>query len=594
MLVLCLAIAIATAGALVSTTGGTALGANACLVFHIGAITCLSASLALTGCLIEGLTPWLMGMWFAGLALVYAGHAFAVRYWGSPMSREVFLFGLRKFPRFGRTQPRMAVAAVPALFVVFSVGWAAARFDVPRGSAARLVVYLGGASVSLGCAAVAWRTARLSVRFDLVLGLILGGYGPMAGPPPDDPSLGPRGQHRAVVVARRATVIVFVIDSLRSRNMSAYGYGRPTSPFLDSMLTQRGARAVPLAVSNSPSTEAALWSLLSSRRARHQAVNAPCLHDLLQVSGYTVRFFLSGSHRYWMGLDSLYGNTHDAFVDLLIDEQLIAQTERLPKSPAAGGDFIFFHLMSTHGASGCEARPEWKPARNRFSYWETDKLEESDCEQMRNHYDNSILQADDCVARIMEALGRKGFLDEAVVIVTGDHGEALGERVPVMIGHGRGLYQECLQVPLIVWDSTRALPQPAFMADQTDVAPTLAAMLGMEAPSAWQGSSIWASPGRRTAHIEHIKQRVGAPPTHMEAMLALLPSGTFKLMRYRRAGQEVLRKAFCLSTDPSENHDLNGYLAPEVEAELENALRYYHELPALALTTSWSYLSRAV
>ena len=64
-------------------------------------------------------------------------------------------------------------------------------------------------------------------------------------------------------------------------------------------------------------------------------------------------------------------------------------------------------------------------------------------------------------------------------------------------------------------------------------------------------------------------------------------------MRYRQAGHEVLRKAFCLSADPYENHDLNGRLAPEVEAELENALSYYHELPALAPTTSWSYLSRA-
>ena len=37
----------------------------------------------------------------------------------------------------------------------------------------------------------------------------------------------------------------------------------------------------------------------------------------------------------------------------------------------------------------------------------------------------------------------------------------------------------------------------------------------------------------------------------------------------------------------------NWRLAQESEAELENALRAYHQQPALALSTSWSYLGRA-
>ena len=61
-----------------------------------------------------------------------------------------------------------------------------------------------------------------------------------------------------------------------------------------------------------------------------------------------------------------------------------------------------------------------------------------------------MLQADDCIARIMDVLEQKGYLENAVVVVTGDHGEALGERQPMMIGHGLGLYQESIHVPLIV------------------------------------------------------------------------------------------------------------------------------------------------
>jgi hypothetical protein len=593
MLILCLAAAIAAAGMFFSTTGGTALGARARAIFHICVMGCLSLGLAFAGHFVEGLTPWLMGVWFTALAVVYIGHAMAVRLWGSPMSRAVLLFSLGQLPHFARMHYRMAIAACPALAAVFGASWAAARFDVPSASTARLAVYLGGASIFLACAAVTWRSARISARSDLVLGLVLGGHGPMPGPPPDDPSLGPRGQHRAIVAPRRATVILFVVDSLRSRNMSAFGYERPTTPFLDSMLTECGARAVPLALSSSPSTEAALWSLFSSRRARHHAVNAPCLHDLLRAAGYRVRFFMSGSHRHWMGLESLYGKDHDCLVDLLIDEQLVAEARKLPETPAGAGDFLYFHLMSTHGASGCEPPTSWAPARNRFSFWETDDLNASDRERIRNHYDNSILQADDYLARIMQVLKRKGFLDNAVVVVTADHGEALGDRIPVMIGHGRGLYQESIHVPLIVWDTTRALPEPGFLADQTDIAPTILAMLGIEAPSAWQGRSIWALPTRRTVHVEHILHRLGTPPTHMEALLAKLPSGVFKIMRYRQTGREVLRQAFCLSTDPDENDDLTGRLAPDIEAELENALREYHQQSAVALSTTWSFLGRA-
>ena len=51
----------------------------------------------------------------------------------------------------------------------------------------------------------------------------------MSGPPPNDPTLGLRRQQRISTPSRRANVILFVIDSLRSRNMSAYGYQRPTT-----------------------------------------------------------------------------------------------------------------------------------------------------------------------------------------------------------------------------------------------------------------------------------------------------------------------------------------------------------------------------
>ena len=233
-----------------------------------------------------------------------------------------------------------------------------------------------------------------------------------------------------------------------------------------------------------------------------------------------------------------------------------------------------FHLMSVHAASGGESPTMWEPAKNRFRYSETDELDEVAREQIRNHYDSSVFHADTCVAHIVEAFGRKGFPDDALIVVTGDHGEAIGERMPVMIGHGRGLYQESIHVPFIVWDTTQALPQPVFLADHTDVAPAILGALGMEAPSAWQGASVFAHPGRRTVHVEHISHRVGRAPTHMEALVAQLPSGLFKHMRYRQGGKDILRQSFCLSTDPGETDNLSGRAGYDVEVPGQSDMMY--------------------
>jgi hypothetical protein len=105
-------------------------------------------------------------------------------------------------------------------------------------------IYFFATLAQIGTAAVVWRMAGLTARNDLVFGLFFDGTGPMAGPSPHDPALGSREAVRVVSPpVRRANVILFVVDSLRARSMSAYGNHRATTPFLDSLLAE-GARAV--------------------------------------------------------------------------------------------------------------------------------------------------------------------------------------------------------------------------------------------------------------------------------------------------------------------------------------------------------------
>lgn len=67
-----------------------------------------------------------------------------------------------------------------------------------------------------------------------------------------------------------------------------------------------------------------------------------------------------------------------------------------------------------------------------------------------NFYDNGVLQAADVIREIFEILGDRGYLRDSVVVITGDHGEGLGEHGH--FGHSRYPYQEDIHVPLLFYD----------------------------------------------------------------------------------------------------------------------------------------------
>lgn len=63
-------------------------------------------------------------------------------------------------------------------------------------------------------------------------------------------------------------------------------------------------------------------------------------------------------------------------------------------------------------------------------------------------YDNCLAYLDDQVGKLVEVLARSPDWPNTVVIITSDHGEALGEHDAY--GHGMNLYREVTHVPLIL------------------------------------------------------------------------------------------------------------------------------------------------
>lgn len=539
------------------------------------------------GAVAPQLSRSLAGAGLCLLTFLYLGHAVAVRNWGSPMSQAILMAALQQLPLRASQSPAVLLA-IPLGGCVFGLGWAAAWADQQLlGPMALAWSGWGGSLMCLLGAGWLALTHRIPLSSDLLFGVLLGGHGPQGATLPYDPALGER--RRATVHPRqRPTVVMFVIDSARAQNFSCYGYPRQTTPRIDQLLEQ-GACRVPLAISNGVASETGLWAMLASRRVRHQAVNALCLHDILKGAGYSLRLFGSGVHRYYRGLEWLYGNQWDEFRHLLHDPQLVRWAGDLA-GPSEQGDFLFFFLMSAHSAGGVEPPAHWTPSSNRCSRRGRGALQAELRVPYLNHYDNGIREADRVIGEVLDALRARGYLSNARVVITADHGEHVFERPQGWWGHGVSLYQEGIHIPLIYWDTRGGCPAPAALVDQTDIAPTLLAELGLQAPASWQGRCLFEHPGRTSTHVEHVHHRQGEPPLHMEAYLCQTSQGLIKLIRHRQRGRELQESCFCLSDDPGERNDLMGRLAPQIHAELRATIDGYAGQPALVPTTTWSYL----
>lgn len=72
-------------------------------------------------------------------------------------------------------------------------------------------------------------------------------------------------------------------------------------------------------------------------------------------------------------------------------------------------------------------------------------------------YDAEVAYQDECLGVFFKQLAAAGRLDETLVIICSDHGEHLGEKQ--FIGHSLSVYNELVQVPLMIRDPRNRLPR---------------------------------------------------------------------------------------------------------------------------------------
>jgi arylsulfatase A-like enzyme len=211
------------------------------------------------------------------------------------------------------------------------------------------------------------------------------------------------------------------------------------------------------------------------------------------------------------------------------------------------------------------------------TWWDVDKakLSPRDVELARDGYDDCIGYLDDQLGRLFDELRRRGVLEDTIVIVTADHGEAFGEHE--IFGHGASLYRPEEHVPLVTFGpGVPAGREVAAPVSPRDLSATIVDLIGLGAGSPLPGSSLracWSAEGAPADCAGPILMEVGgAAPKPMNGIRSPASRGPLSGLVdgdlvYIRNGGDGREELYDLATDPGERRDLAG--DPARKADLE-------------------------
>lgn len=317
--------------------------------------------------------------------------------------------------------------------------------------------------------------------------------------------IGVRSSYPKNIDFQKKNVVIIVVDALRSDHLSLFGYDRKTSPFLDSLYASGNLRRVDLSFSPAAESFAGINAILRSKIWSHLGYNNFSLQHLLKDQGYDLNFIVSGDHANFSGLKSFYGKNSD--FDFYLDgsdtdkysdpndDRIILEglesVSQYDQTPA----YFHFHLMSVHNLG---------VRLNNFSQFKPAGRTIFDARNYINRYDNGVLQADNYIKEIFKSLSDKGYLENSIVVITGDHGEALGERGK--FGHSRNIYTDQILTPILFYDPENVDYRNTSYASLVDIAPTIIDRLGLPVPDSWEGISLLDEESRQLTYHQQGSQ----------------------------------------------------------------------------------------
>jgi arylsulfatase A-like enzyme/Tfp pilus assembly protein PilF len=291
----------------------------------------------------------------------------------------------------------------------------------------------------------------------------------------------------------RTNVVLITVDTLRADRVGCYGNSSVETPEMD-QLARDGAvfrRAIAQVPLTTPSHAAILtgafpiWNGLRDWADHGLRPGVPTLAEIFKRHGYVTAAFVSA-----MVLDSMWGLNRgfDHYDDHFQAEDYkamrrmglerrgeetidrsIAWLQSRPPRPF----FLWLHLYDPHSPY---APPE--PFKSRYR---------------DRPYDGEVAYADRELGRLLNFLKAQNLYSDALVVLTSDHGESLGEHQEQE--HGFFIYNSTVRVPLILKFPSRYVPKQrsvSTVVNTVDIAPTLAQLCSFPSVDmrTFQGQSL--------------------------------------------------------------------------------------------------------
>ena len=292
-------------------------------------------------------------------------------------------------------------------------------------------------------------------------------------------------QQRSSVSGIRHIVLIS-LDTCRADHLSCYGYWQPTTPHIDALA--REGYLFSHAMTPAPLTLPAHTSMLTGTVPPHHGKHENqdvyfdpshvTLAALLKTKGYRTGAFVGAQVlNNCFGLNRGFDIYNDQFAKdgqgkdrsqrraEEVNSAAFTWLEKQKGSPV----FLFLHYYDPHTTYD---PPE--PFATTFK---------------ESPYAGEIAYADHCIGQVVAKLKSLDMYESSLIIVTGDHGEMLGEHGEIT--HKYFIYQSAIKVPLIY-----KLPESTgrqridCLASIIDIGPTVCDLAGIKPPSPIHGKSL--------------------------------------------------------------------------------------------------------
>lgn len=254
-------------------------------------------------------------------------------------------------------------------------------------------------------------------------------------------------------------VLLILVDALRADHLGCYAGEDRGTPNVDA-LAREGVlfrNAISQASWTRPSTASIMTGLYPSQtgvggkwnktregrlRTRTLDTRIPTLAELVTAAGHASAF-VGGNANLKPLFGITRGFTHNMWRSTSDGAVAAGDFERWLLTERPESSFCYAHFMDVHNPMPAGTIPARLDTGLDLS------LVEESSQELVNYYAAAVRRADEHVGQMVHALEREGKLDETLIIVSADHGEELGEHGG-MLSHGRTLYRETLNVPLVV------------------------------------------------------------------------------------------------------------------------------------------------